>query len=358
MKAAYESGLTEREIASALGVPRARVGEALAALGMARRSSGRSCPVEPGELRRLVTEEGVTQAGLAQRFGVAPATAGRWLAEIGIGIPDPRIPWDRLHQLYVDDQLPVREVAAELDVPPGRVIRELAQIPRRARHNRRPTAATAAVTCAVLEDLYVQSGFSLRQLTVRLGVSDEYLRSRLRACGIAKRLGAFTTVADVRARLAAQARELYVEHRYPMTQVASQLGISATLVGMLLHEAGVPVRRPGPQSPRGGGGEERQVLRDLYHDPAIKAVLDRFGIPIQDSERWVRPSPFTTIAPDPLPDRLLFELYEQIGLTIFHISLLVGTGTLAVKGRLNQLGIPLRGSGPSPWTRRQSASQS
>lgn len=351
--ALYAEGRTEREIAVELGVSRQRIADALAAAGVARREPGRPCPVDRDELHRLVVEEGLNQTQLARRFHAASGTVSRWLAECGLGMPDSRVDPGRLRELYVTQNLTTREVGVELGISHNRVIRELelAGIPRRSRHDRRPREARAEVTKEAMEELYVRRGLTVRELTEVFGVSDEYLRKRLRELGLAKRPGSFRPkLARDRADLMADAVELYAPPGTTMRDVAEELGISATIVRELLHEAGATVRPPG----RHPIGTERRVLRDLYRDPDVVDVLDRFSVVVQDPRRWSRPGPFETVAPWPLPAELLEELYARLGLSAFHIGLLCGFGALAVLNRLRALGIDVRPAGqPCPWTQRR-----
>ena len=350
--ALYAEGRTEREIALELGVSRQRIAEALAAAGVTRRQPARPCPVDRDELRRLA-DEGVNQAQLASRFSAASGTVSRWLAEAGLGTPDSRVDPALLRDLYVSRRLTTREVGAELGMSHNRVIRELelAGIPRRSRHDRRPREARARVTKEAVEELYLRRGLTVRELTEAFGVSDEYLRKRLREFGFAKRPGSFRRkLGRDRADLMADAVELYAPVGSTMRDVASELGVSTSTVRELLHEAGATVRPPG----RHPIGDERRVLRDLYRDPDVVDVLHQFGVVVQDPRRWSRPSPYETVAPWPLPAALLEDLYVRLGLSAFHIGLLCGFGTLAVLNRLRALGIEVRPGGqPCPWTQRR-----
>lgn len=353
--ALYRDGATEREIARILAVSRRRVADALAAAGIERRPAARTCPVDDAELRRLYQDEHFTQAQLAERLKAAPGTVGRWLAECGIGAPDPRIDHGQLRQRYLDEHATTREIATELGVSHNRVIRELALagISRRSRHDRRPSGPRAALTCERMAELYVERGLSVRELTDVFGVSDEYVRKRLRECGLAKRPGSFHAKLDRdRGELASHAAELYSEAGLSLRAVGAELKISASLVRELLHETGVAVRPPGVP-PQRADKRQRRILRDLYADAEVADVLRRFDVPLQDPAAWERPSPFHSFVELPLPAALVEELYVRLGLSAFHVSLLCGVGSLTVLNRLRALGMECRPSGqPCPWTLR------
>ena len=78
----------------------------------------------------------------------------------------PRLDHDRLRQLYVDQQMTVREVAMQLGVSHNRGrYRELALagIPRRSRHDRPPKDRRAAVTESALREPYIEQRLTVKQ---------------------------------------------------------------------------------------------------------------------------------------------------------------------------------------------------
>ncbi len=134
-----QEGRSEGEAAVLLGVSRARLGAVLTGLGVERGDRARqACPVDADELRRLV-QRAESAGGLARRSGVSWDTAGRWLAEAGLLPADPGIDVGRLRELYVEQELTTREVAARLGVNKGRVLRAMAAggIEARSRSQRR-----------------------------------------------------------------------------------------------------------------------------------------------------------------------------------------------------------------------------
>lgn len=155
---------------------RQRVDDALAAAGVARREPGRPCPLDGIELRHLAVDEGLNQAQLARRFGAASGTVSRWPAECGLRVPDLRANRARLRELYVTQRLTKREVGGEVAMSHNRVMRELAAIPRRSRHDRRPREARAEVRKEEAEELDVRRGRTVRELAKVFGASDKYVR--------------------------------------------------------------------------------------------------------------------------------------------------------------------------------------
>jgi len=113
----------------------------------------------------------------------------------------------------------------------------------------------------------------------------------------------------------------------------------------------VQVRRGGFASHRDEG---RTLLDDLHGDPKIVQVQTRHGVVVP--EEWSPTGPFESLAPLPLPTRLVTEPYEGLGLPILHMSLLLGVGQGAVRARLRAAGEDLRPRGQdAPWTQRRRA---
>ena len=83
-------------------------------------------------------------------------------------------------------------------------------------------------------------------------------------------------------------------------------------------------------------------------------ALARRGVLVP--EEWSPAGPFESLAPLPLPTGLVRELYEEVGLPILHMSLLLGVGQGAVRSGLKAAGVDLRPKGQdAPWTRRRHA---
>lgn len=79
--------------------------------------------------------------------------------------------------------------------------------------------------------MYVRRGLSVRELTTQLGVSEEYVRKRLRECGFAKRRGTFRPkLGRSRGEIISDATHLYVEVGMSLRDVAAELNVSSTLV--------------------------------------------------------------------------------------------------------------------------------
>jgi transposase-like protein len=346
-----DDGRTEREIARLLSISQAHLAASLADAGIERRTVRRLCPVDARTLAELYSAPGATVASLARRFDAASDTLQRWLAVAGLLPPDPRIDHARLRRLYVDRRLTVAEVAHTLGIPRARVQRALvvAGVGLRSNRHRPPRGKRAALTDARLERLYLKQRLPIQAIAERTGVSTLYVQKRLREVGLVKRLGSFTPRCPIPPdELRRRAAELY-ETGLNMQSVGRELGVSVTTVRRALHEARVPVRRSGPRS-----HEEpaRTLVDDLYADPDILAALRRNQVAVPGD--WAPTGPFESLAPLPLSRELLRELYEEIGLAVYHIALLLGVGNGAARAGLLGAGIRLRrASEPAPWTLRR-----
>jgi transposase-like protein len=319
--------------------------------GIERRTTQRICPVSAEDLRSAFGAPSSTIASLARRFRVSDATTARWLADAGLLSPDPRVDHRRLEKLYVEKALTTREVAERLHIPPERVRRELAiaGIPARSNRIRRPRANRARATDRRLVELYVRQKHNVVETAAILEVSTEYVRKRLHEAGLIKRPGTFIPQvpwepADLRLRAA----DLY-QAGMSMKTVGEELGVSVGTVRVALHEARVPVRRGGFTS---HSDEGRTLLDDLYSDPKVLRVLARYEVTVP--EEWAPVGPFESLAPLPLPTGLVTDLYERVGLPVFHMSLLLGVGQGAVRSALMAAEVALRLPGePAPWTVRR-----
>ena len=343
-----DEGRTERETAQLLGISRSHVAETMEQAGIERRPPRRACPVARADLSSAFAAPGATIASLARRFNVSDATAARWLADEGLLPPDPDIDHRHLERLYVEETFTVREVAEKLRLTPGRVSRELAVagIPTRSNHVRRPRANRADVTDGRLVELYVEKKHNVVETAAMLGVSTEYLRKRLGEAGLIKRPGTFTAhVPWEPDELRQLAADLY-QGGMSMKAAGEELGVSVGTVRVALHKTGIPVRRAGRKTHQ---DEPRTLLDDLYDDPDVLTVLARHQVAVP--EKWTPAGPFESLAPLPLPAGLVTELYDDVGLPILHISLLLGVGQGAVRNRLTAADVALRPAGQAaPWT--------
>lgn len=347
-----EERRTERDIARLLGISRAHVADALAGAGIGRRRSAKPCPVDTRTLARLYRAPGANVGALARRFQVSDATVQRWLADAGLLVADPAIDHELLRQLYVERHRTVEEIARKFQVSRARVQRELAvaAIPARSNHAQRPRANRAKLTDTRLRRLYVKEQQSVLEVADLFGVSSEYVSKRLRELGLIKRSsGRFGSRGPMPTeKLRELAAELYCSG-LTMRAVGSELEVSVGTVRRALHEAQVPVRRSGPRC-----YEEpaRTLIDDLYADPGVRRVLQRHQVRIP--ERWAPTGPFESLAPLPLSGELLVDLYEEVGLALLHIAMVLGAGQEAVRQGLLRAGVELRPrSELAPWTARR-----
>ncbi|WP_194891174.1 hypothetical protein [Catenulispora pinisilvae] len=346
-----EQQRTLKQICTGLHTSYEPVIEVLNNAGVSIRSNRRRRPVSEAELRRLYLEEKVSVRALSKRWQVSTGTVDRWLAAAGAITPPDGLDTAKLRRLY-DAGLPVREIARRLGCPVTALDAALthAGIPRR------PTSAVrsdrehdATITDAILRQVYVGDGLTLKDAAAKLGVSRRYLGERLEKAGLVKRLGAFTAKTPYsHAELRQRATELY-KNGASMLAVAEALGVEIATVRKALHEAGVPTRRRGfPHTTE--DAPRRSLIDDLYADPAIIGCLNRHGVLIPADGQWTPAGPTQSLAPLPLSAELMRELYQVIGLATLHITMLCGVGIGTVRKALSNAGITLRPrSETSPW---------
>src|SRR5579864_2247134 len=109
--------------------------------------------------------------------------------------------------------------------------------------------------------------------------------------------------------------------------------MSVASVRVALRQAGVPVRQGGfnswPDPPR------RSPSRP--HQPQSAGALE-----VTIPEALTPKGPFEALAPLPIADGLLRALYVDLGLPVFHMSLLLEVGLGAVRSGLKRAGVELR----------------
>ncbi len=293
-------------------------------------------------------------------MGASPTTVRSWLIAARVITEQPSVAPDQLRRLYVDQQLRLREVAAVLGLPVARVRTSLlaAGIPIRDKRLRRPTPAQAAVTDEVLHQLYVQQRLPIKQVAQQLGVSVWYLSKRVGQAGLRKRPGTHTPHLPHDPADLTQRAIVGYQQGLNIHDVANRLGISASTVIQLLHDAGVPIR-PGGLPHNTDGRPPYVLIDDLYADPDVRAVLSRHHVVVPPPGHWRKAGPHESYAPLPLSGQLLRELYVDVGLACSHIALLCGVGRTYVYDGLAQHGITPRQPGAaSPWFARTHAQSS
>lgn len=344
----YE-GLSTSALAERFGMSSGTVWARLKAAGVEFRKRGVQPRLDSDDLRRWYVDERLSTIDIARKTGMS--TTGVTAALERAGIPrrplnGSELPIDDaiLAQLYVEQRRSVAEIAEQYQVAPWAVTRRL----RAGEIHRQPGRPAGAhvdrPTRTELHELYVTQHRSMSDIAARFGVPDPTVRRwleqaqiRLRRPSEVQGLRPGGSPAMTRERL----MQWYVTEQRTAQQIAAELGVTRRIVISALHSLRIPVRPSGPSS------DPPVVLLDaLYADRRIAAALRRHGIPARPDagmlrERW----------PDPVdpPVEALQELYSEIGLSVFHISLLTGLQPAGIRHRLQSASVPSRGSGRAPW---------
>lgn len=258
----------------------------------------------------------------------------------------------RIVSLYCDSGLSTRRISELVHVDRQRVTRILrrsgVEVAARGFGRRRPLRVEGAVSQAVLSYLYVDCRISSVQIGRALGVSDRFVRSRLKIWGIETRTKGQWNREDRRDVDVDDLICLYLEKEWTARDVGKELGVSGAIVLRSAHSEGLPVRE-GAISDSTHRGDVR-LLEALYADSRVLAVLEDHALPVVDSPGplWARfPKPLTLSA------SLLRALYVECGLSCFHVELLTGVPMSTVYRRLKELGIERRPhGGRSPFLKR------
>lgn len=205
----------------------------------------------------------------------------------------------------------------------------------------------------LLADLYQEQRLGSPQIAAITGIPARTIQDRLRRYGITLRTPGGWNREDRRVVPAEVLDDLYTRLGLSADEVGRKLGTSRNTVLRSAHALGVPIRAGGAVPVP--GHEEIELVRALYADPLIAAVLDAREMP-----RVPAGAPLWQRFPNPVPLTvpLVKDLYWGCGVGLVHIELLTGQPAMTVRGFMHREGIPLRhAGGRTPFMRRWRASQ-
>jgi transposase-like protein len=297
LAALYRDGLSFAAIATELGVSRTQVRTATRRLGLLPRPSGRhgELTVSTTALRKLI-DAGVSDDEIAHRFHVAVWAVRR------------RRRREQLHR-------PVPRPAPPLS--------------RRELHR------------------LLESGVSLSEIASRHRVGLATVRRWRIVYDIDRPI-----TGSSRGRRSDKGVDLdpvvleqwYVDEHRTIAEIASYVDVDSAIVAFALHSHRIPVRRS-----RSSNGPGVIVLDALYDDVEIRTTLADHKVALRREGGWLRDR-FGD--PAPIDDALIVKLYQDIGLSTSHISLLTGHAAPVVQNHLRQSGVTLRRGSRSPWFSR------
>lgn len=366
----YRSGLTIAAVAAEVGYSSSWVFNQLVAAGIARRPSA-AAPKTTNSRRRPTIDEvtalygdGWTLDQIGDHFNYSGAWVRNQLIVAGIDRrpighqPGTRIIDDaaeadmvrRICSLYVDEQLPVAEIARRFDRSSWWVKDRLTRTGVATRSTKiRPTSEPSAEQLQSIIQSYVDDRHTIVDIATRIGRSPQWVSAQLRGAGVDVAPGGARRM-DVDAGWIA---EQYVDHRRSLNSISIELGISADVIKRVLDERNIARRSRSESLTRITDSDE---LRRLYVDErltqteiaqrlamsstGVANALHRHGIPIR------RPGSELSIGAD--------ELRRHVvdGLTNEQIAERHGVATWAVTRRLRRNKI--RRPHPTPYYTRPS----
>ena len=263
----------------------------------------------------------------------------------------------RVADLYINKGYSTRRIGDDVGIDRQQVVKILReqgiQLSPRGAGRRRPLKVDSSINAEVLRYLYVERQLSSVEIGRGLGMSDRFIRSRLKLWGIERRSRGQWNRFDRTDVDPDELEPLYVEKEWPASAVGRELGVSTGIVLRSAHTSGIPVRPGGSVRPP---EEYDIVLIDaLYDDWYVADVLSHHGVPVVRE-----PGPLWDRFPVPveLTRDLLDDLYNGCGLSCFHIELVTGVPVPTILRRLDEFEIERRGrGGRSPFMRRWLALQ-
>lgn len=265
---------------------------------------------------------------------------------------------DQIVRLYCESGLSTYRIAQALEVDRQRVApilrREGVAVAPKGAGRSRPLRLKDVITRDELVLLYTEQRMSSVEIGRAFGLSDRFVRSRLKLWGIERRTKGGINRYDRHEVDSEDLSCLYLEKEWAASVVGDELGTSGGIVLRSAHSSGLPVRAGG--SPRPSPMYDIQLIDALYDDIYVARALTSCNVKMvrEPGPIWVR---FPT--PVELTEDLLTALYCECGLAGFHIELLTGAPTSTVLRRLEDYGIDRRGrGGRSPFMRRWHSNQS
>ena len=279
------------------------------------------------------------------------------IREQGVAVDYPSDVVDQIVRLYCESGLSTYRIGQTLGVNRQRVTlilrREGVAVAPNGAGRSRPLRVEGVITRDELDFLYTVQRLSSVEIGRTFGLSDRFVRSRLKLWGIERRSKGGLNRYDRHEVDSEDLSRLYLEKEWAASVVGDELGTSGGIVLRSAHSSGLPVRAGG--SPRPSPMYDIQLIDALYDDIDVARALNSCNVKVvrEPGPIWVR---FPT--PVELTEDLLTALYCGCGLAGFHIELLTGAPTSTVLRRLEEYGIDRRGrGGRSPFMRRWHSNQ-
>jgi|SRR5450755_96292 len=329
----YRLGLTMAEIAGIYRVSAWVIGSRLDRAGVARRAPGERAglPLEraarryrqqPGLLGELASDLGISARVIAARaMRPPPRSRGAHRADVRAG---------EVTVLYQAGHT-VTQIARRFQAAPSTVLRRLdeAGVPRR------PTSLPVPFPVAEAARRVGQDGASFAEIARTYRVSADAVRRQLTARGVRAPRGA----PRLRRVSAAEVAALHERDGLSMAQIAAHFGVSRSLVGARLDEAGVARRLRGKPVPLAEAAAR-------YQDGAsLAALAARYSVSTAAVSRQLTAAGVTVRLPGgrrkDIPVGEAARLYAA-GQTMAQIAREYGICATVIYNRLTEAGVTLR----------------
>ena len=174
---------------------------------------------------------GITRTEIARTYNVTLGAVSNWITYHQLRPPPTRPTPTELHNLYVTDELSLRQIAARYDVTKQAIWYWLvaAGIPRR------PPKRLPEETAATIAQLYLDHQLTCRDIGQQLGLSTSSIEQALKRRGIPRR--------QPRPAITQQQIDETITAGIPPATIAQQHHCSKAAVYRAMKHAGLPTQR-------------------------------------------------------------------------------------------------------------------
>jgi len=270
------------KVAIALDISISSVWNLLSSNGIQRRYNGH---YDVKEAWSLYAEQGLNLREIAERFGVSRQAVHQKLIYAGYDIKIPKVAKnlpdaERLRELYVDQNLPIRAIVDELQSTINYVMKAIEHY-----GYTRPSKRRKKIDREIIEELYVGQKLLMREVADRLGISRGNVLAELQRHNITFR---HPPARKINKPSREVLETLYKQKNISLEEIGRRLGVSSTTVTNLARSYGFEPRRS--VASQLDLKNNRDLLFDLYVNRGLRTshIAKMYGVSHYYVDFWLK----------------------------------------------------------------------